>query len=129
MMKNLTKLCLLALPLLLLVGCGSTQLSINMALASTSPNLDPSKEVKKENRTEEQCTWFLFGIPVTDKTSPSKAFNKLNEGADYINNLAIYPTGWRFWKLGNGKDGTDTYLIAKSCWNADGVAAIPTGAK
>jgi hypothetical protein len=121
-MKSFVKISMLALPLLAMVGCGSNQLSIKMATVSTSPSLDPTKEYKKENRTEEMCTWFLFSIPLGDKSTPAKAFNKLNAGADYVNDLALYPTGWRFYKMGE-----DTYLIAKSCWNADGVAAIPMG--
>jgi hypothetical protein len=111
------------LSLFLVMGCGgSTQLSVKMALASTSPSINPEKEVKKENRTEEICTWYLFSIPLGEKSSPVKAFNKLNTNAAYVTDMALYPSGWSFYPIGEG------YLVAKSCWNADGTAAIYTGA-
>lgn len=115
-MKNIVKLGLLALPALMMIGCGSNQLSIKMGLVSTSPKVDPAKEVRKENRTEEFCSWSLFSVPLGDEATPAKVFNKINDGAYYVNDLAIYPKGF------------DYKFVAKSCWAADGVAALSTGA-
>jgi hypothetical protein len=114
-MNSLKKGCLLSLPILMLIGCGSSQLSLKMGLASTSSQLDPNKEVKKENRTEEMCTWYLFTIPIGDEATPAKAFNKLNSGAEYLNDVALYPKGF------------DYKFVAKSCWAADGVALVAVG--
>jgi len=112
---------MLTIPLLALVGCGavgSTQMSIKMGLVSTSPNIDPAKEVKKENRTEEFCTWSLFNraMPLGDEATPAKAFAKLNAGAEYINDLVMKTKGFNY------------SIVAKDCWLAEGVAAISTGA-
>lgn len=115
-MNKIKKISLLAMAFLALVGCGSNQLSIKMALVSTSPNIDPAKEVKKENRTEEFCTFYLFTIPLGDEATPAKAFNKLNSGAEYVNDLVLKPKGFDF------------KFVSKTCWYAEGVAAISTGA-
>lgn len=102
----------------LMVSCGSTQLSEDLLFVSTSTNLNKAVE-KKKTKTEELCTWYIFGIPLGEVASPQNVFGKLDEGAVYVNNLAIWPSGWRFWPLGD-----NSYFVAKNCWNAKGVVAL-----
>ena len=94
----------------LIAGCGSTQLSENLAYVSVQSEVVPKASVRKESRHEEVCTWYIFGLPLGDIASPKVAFNAINRNAVYVNNLALYPTGFEY------------LFVAKRCWNADGTA-------
>ena len=111
------RLCLVGICSTLLISCGSTQLSVDLKFVSTSTKLNKPIN-KKKSKKKEVCTWYLFGIPLGETSSPQAVFEKLDEGAVYINHLAIWPSGWRFWRIGE-----NSYFIAKSCWNAKGVVA------
>ena len=95
-MKSVKVFSIVLIGLLLLIGCGSTQLSKNMELVSTNSKLALSDDYKSETKRAEVSTFYIFGIPLGDEASAVAAFNKLNQDATYVNNLKLVPKGWDF---------------------------------
>ena len=81
--------------LLLSVGC-RPKVCVNMALISTHSVVNEGKQLKKEFKEARVVNWEIMGIPLGPEVSPRKAFNKLNYGAIYINNLQIINRGFYF---------------------------------
>lgn len=107
-MKSVKVLSVVLVASLLLIGCGSTQLSKSMSLVSTNSKLVLSDDYKSETKRAEVSTFYIFGIPLGDEASAIAAFNKLNQDATYVNNLKLVPVGWDF------------KFVSKRSWVAEG---------
>ena len=101
---------------LALSGC-VTQLCVNMKLASTSSNIQLTNDFSKDTRVEQLTTFYLMGFPLGDESTPQAAFGKLNQDADYINNLELSSSFWHF-SLPVSEDFS--IGISKESWKAKG---------
>ena len=99
-----------------LVGCNK-QLCVNMMLASTNSNIQPTENFSRETKVSELTTWYIFGFPLGDIASPQAAFNELNQDASYVNNLELRAN---FWYLSIPITEDLEIGIAKDSWTAKG---------
>lgn len=99
------------------VGCASRQLCKDLSFVSTNSKISATESVKKSTKNAQVSAFYLCGIPLGDEPTPQSAFNKLNEGADYVNNLELKPSGWSF-----SIPVSDAFSIgiAKRSWTASG---------
>ena len=99
-----------------LMGCNK-HLCVNMMLASTNSNIQTPDNYSKETKISELTTWYVFGFPFGDISSPQAAFNELNQDAVYVNNLELRAN---FWYLSIPLTEEFGIGIAKDSWTAKG---------
>ena len=96
-----------------LASCGSVNMADNLMYITTNKKVAPSDDDRIENRNVEICTFLIGGIPLSENPTPLLAYNKLSEGAKYINNLSFASSGFNFG------------IFGKQCWTANGTAVLP----